>query len=261
MSTRSSRFSGLAAILWPGPHGMHSLRDCGALLARVGGTLFALALASPLMVFLLAHALRAQDHKSDVQVKPPAQTDSVCQVRGDFPNVSQVSDCQVSLVPVPVSVLRKGGGDPISIAVGGWKGVIEAEATTGRKSVQFFLAATGDVERQATTLELRCRGGRLDAYIHSPVMATRGYARKIAVRFGAGPLETEHWLVAVDDTTFATAGDKSKAERFIRKLANVSSLTVQVTPDVSPQPIIFELAGIMVVDAQLEDACKQIAGN
>ena len=71
-------------------------------------------MASPLMVFLVAQALGAQDRKSGTQVQPAVQTDSICQVQGDFSSQSQLTACQVSRVPVPPGVPGTGAGAPIS---------------------------------------------------------------------------------------------------------------------------------------------------
>jgi len=185
--------------------------------------------------------------------------------RGDFLNGSApavITADEVAQVPAPtvdlsapLTVPSLATVDSVPVVVGNWRGVIETNRLTMQKDVTFFLASADAAVAGAATLALRCRKGKLDAYVDTEQVL--GESHKVRVRLGTDPPEHQEWLAGADSTTVLVPGDEKKVQEFVRKLTDYTRLAIQVQPDrASTRAFIFDLAGIAVVDAQLKTACK-----
>jgi hypothetical protein len=230
----------------------------------------AAVLIAACVALVLPGVSSAQNRVTDsvMRTPPTTRTDSIransaligsslCQIQGDSPNpIQAVRDCELSWAPGPTPAAQR-TVDSTSVVVGNWQGLIQTDRITEQKNVHFLLRATDATLPRAVSLMVRCRKGKLDAYVDTRQVLGGDRAHKVTVRFGTEPPEDQEWLGGADSTTLFLSGDQKKVQAFVRKLANYRSFTIQVQSyHAWPQGFEFALDGIDWVSAQLWSGCK-----
>jgi len=181
---------------------------------------------------------------------------TICLPRGDFPGgtgVSALTACELWRVPKPTYDDASG----TVVGPGNWHGVIEADPKSGATTLTFVLPATDVPGAGAGRFLIQCRTGKLHAFVEAQQPLNLGNGDNVTVLFGTDALEGQQWFAASDSTTLVVSGDQKRVRSFVGKVANYSRLTIQARPhQAEPRTLMFDLAGIEVVSAQLLAGCK-----